>query len=272
MGREDFQFLAGLLKRVCGIELTPARAELAKSRLKRVAERYGFASTSSLITALRSGEGRLLSAIVEAMTIRDTSFFRDRASFDSLRDIVLPRLRAARLTQRRLSLWSAACSTGQEPYSLAMLLAGMPQFAGWNIQILATDLSADAIAHARAGLFSQAEMERGLPAPMLEHFRRDGSAWRVDSAIRSRVRFEIANLLDGAVEQGPFDVILCRNVLMYFDTATKADVLGRLSLVLAPDGHLMLGSAETLLGTGQGRVRGAIRKTDWAACVSARVA
>src|SRR5262245_49989221 len=115
MGREDFQFLAGLLKRACGIELTPAHAELTKGRLKRIAERHGFASASSLIAALRAGEERLASPVIEAMTIHDTSFFRDRAAFDSLRDVVLPRLRSARIVHRRLRLWSAACGTGQEP-------------------------------------------------------------------------------------------------------------------------------------------------------------
>ena len=249
MGGEDFQCLAGLMKRACGIVLTPARAEQAKGRLKRLAERHGFPNVASLVAALRSGEEKLASAVIEAMTIRDTSFFRDQAVFKTLRNVELPRLHRARSPQRRLSLWSAACGTGQEPYSLAMLLADMPQFEGWDIEILATDVSADAIAQARTGLYSQAEMQRGLPGAKLEHFRREGSAWRVDFAIQSSVRFEVSNLLDGFAERGPFDVILCRNVLMYFDAATKADVLDRLSRVLACDGYLLLGSAETTLGT-----------------------
>jgi chemotaxis protein methyltransferase CheR len=249
MRGEDFQFLADLLKVTCGIVLTPAGAEPAKERLKRIAERRGFPNISSLIAALRSGEGSLVSAVIEAMTIHDSCFFRDRAAFDNLREIVLPRLGAARMAQRRLSLWSAACATGQEPYSLAMLVAGMAEFAGWDIEILATDVSADAIEHARAGLFSQAEMGRGLPGSMLGHFRREGSAWRINPAIQSRVRFEVSNLLDGFDEIGPFDVILCRNVLMYFDTATKTGVLEQLSQVLAGDGYLLLGSGETMLGT-----------------------
>jgi chemotaxis protein methyltransferase CheR len=267
MLRDDFQFLAGLLKRACGIILTAERAELTKGRLQRIAERHGLPDVSSLIKGLRSGEGRLVSAVVEALTIHDTCFFRDRAAFDNLRDVVLPCLEAARKAQRRLSLWSAACGTGQEAYSLAMLLDGMPQFAGWQIEILATDVSADAIAHARAGLYSQAEMQRGLPGSMLGHFQRSGSAWRVGSAIQNHVRFEVANLLDSVAGRGPFDVILCRNVLMYFDAATKADIIERLSHVLAGDGYVLLGSAETLLGTssrlsGQGFVRGVTKKTD----------
>ena len=249
MGGEDFPFLAGLVKRACGIVLTPAHAELATGRLKRLADRHGFPNLSSLIKALRSGEAKLASAVIEALTIRDTSFFRDQAAFTTLRNVVLPRLQKARSAKKRLSLWSAACGTGQEPYSLAMLLAEMPQFADWDIEILATDMSADAIAQARAGLYSQPEMQRGLPGSMLEHFRREGSAWRVDFAIQRYVRFEVSNLLDAFAEPGPFDVILCRNVLIYFDAATKADVLERLSRVLACDGHLLLGSAETTLGT-----------------------
>jgi chemotaxis protein methyltransferase CheR len=272
MGGEDFQFLAGLMKRACGMVLTPARAQLAKGRLNRLAERHGFPNVSSLIQALRCGEAKLVSAVIEALTIRDTSFFRDQAAFHTLRNVVLPRLQRARSAQRRLSLWSAGCGTGQEPYSLAMLLADMPQFKDWDIEILATDVSPDAIVQARTGQYSQTEMQRGLPGSMFEHFRREGSTWRVDFAIQRYVQFEVSNLLDGFAERGPFDVILCRNVVMYFDTMTKADVLERLSRVLAFDGYLLLGAAETTLGTsssltGQSRARRG-KKTDRAAPTS----
>jgi chemotaxis protein methyltransferase CheR len=226
--------------------LTPERA---KGRLERVAERAGFANVSALIAALRAGDRQYAPAVIEALTIRDTAFFRDRATFDTVRDTVLPNLRAARLSQRRLTIWSAACGTGQEPYSLAMLFAAMPEFEGWDVDILATDASADAIAQARAGLYSQVEIECGLPGRMLGFFRREGSSWRLSPAIQTYVQFEVCNLIDGFAERGPFDIIFCRNVLMYFDAATKADVLNRLSHVLADDGYLLLGAAETLLGT-----------------------
>ena len=246
MRRDDFEFLADLLKRACGVVLTPERAE---GRLERVAERSGFANVSALLSALRAGDGRCASAVIEALTVRDTAFFRDREAFDMVREAVLPGLGVSRRSRRRLSIWSAACGTGQEPYSLAMVFAGMPQFEGWDIDILATDASADAITRARTGVYSQAEIERGLPGRMLGYFQRDGEAWRVSPAIQARVRFEVSNLLEPFAERGPFDIIFCRNVLMYFDAATKADVLDRLSRVLADDGYLLLGSAETLLGT-----------------------
>jgi chemotaxis protein methyltransferase CheR len=246
MRRDDFQFLAELLKRACGVVLTPERA---KGRLERVAERAGFANVAALVAALRAGDEQYAPTVIEALTIRDTAFFRDRATFDMVRDTVLRNLRAARRVQRRLSIWSAACGTGQEPYSLAMLFASMPEFAGWNVDILATDASVDAIGQARAGLYSQAEIECGLPGRMLGYFRREGSSWRLSPAVQAYVRFEVLNLLESFAERGPFDIILCRNVLMYFDTTTKTDVLNRLWQVLADDGYLLLGAAETLLGT-----------------------
>jgi chemotaxis protein methyltransferase CheR len=187
--------------------------------------------------------------VVEAITIRDTSFFRDRAAFDSFEDALLPWLLRTRLPKRRISIWSAACSSGQEPYSIAMIFAGLPQFAGWQVDILATDVSADAIRRAKDGVYTEAEVQRGLPLQMLaDHFRAEGAQWRISSSIRSQVEFRVLNLLDSLSALGPFDVILCRNVLMYFDSDTKADVLDRLSGTLADDGYLVLGAAETMLG------------------------
>jgi chemotaxis protein methyltransferase CheR len=187
--------------------------------------------------------------VVEAMTIRDTSFFRDGAVFDAFRDVILPSLWNSRLSKRRLSVWSAACAAGQEPYSIAMMFAELPQFDGWQIDILATDVSADAIARAQTGLFTHGEVQRGLPLRMLaEHFRPEGKEWRLRHAIRARVEFRVLNLLDSFAGLGIFDVIFCRNVLMYFDSATKGDILDRLSDTLAGDGYLMLGAAETLMG------------------------
>jgi chemotaxis protein methyltransferase CheR len=191
--------------------------------------------------------------VVEAIATRDTSVFRDRAAFDSFQATLVPWLLRARAATRHISIWSAACSTGQEPYSIAMIFAGLPQFADWRIDILATDVSVDAIARAKAGIYSQTEVQHGLPSPMMaDHFRSEGGEWRLSGPIRSRVEFRVLNLLDSFAGLGSFDVIFCRNVLMYFDADTKADVLGRLSDRLADDGHLMLGAAETMLGVSAG--------------------
>ncbi|HXJ01319.1 MAG TPA: protein-glutamate O-methyltransferase CheR [Micropepsaceae bacterium] len=267
MRREDFQFLAELLKRKSGLSLTRDRAALILSRLKPVAERHGFADVDRLIAELRHGDESLSRAVVEAMTIQDTSFFRDGAVFDAFRDVLLPSLRESRLAKRRISVWSAACATGQEPYSIAMMFAGLPQFEDWQIDILASDVSADAIARAKEGLYTEAEMQRGLPAQMLaDHFQAEGERLRLRDDIRRRVQFRVLNLLDSLAMLGRFDVIFCRNVLIYFDSATKADILDRLSGLLAEDGYLVLGLAETTLGLSNGfapvhHLRGVTRKT-----------
>ena len=249
MKREEFEFLASLLKRSSGLSLTPEKTELITSRLKTVAEQHGFATIRALVQALRAGNEPLARAVIEAATTRDTSFFRDRVAFDALRDQILPGVLRARSATRRLRIWCAAAATGQEPYSLAMIIDAIPQFAGWEIQILATDFSADAIERAEAGLFNEAEAQRGLPVRMLaEHFRKDGAGWRITGELRNRVRFRVFNLMDCFAHFGMFDLILCRNVLMYLDAATKSDILERLAGSLEADGYLVLGAAETVLG------------------------
>ncbi|HEX3486916.1 MAG TPA: protein-glutamate O-methyltransferase CheR [Micropepsaceae bacterium] len=246
---EDFQFLAELLKRKSGLSLTQSRAGLILSRLHPVAERHGFGSVAELVEDLRYGNEALAHAVMEAMTIRDTSFFRDSALFDCFGAVLLPQMLRARLAKRKLSVWSAACATGQEPYSIAMIFAGLRQFDGWEIDILATDVSSEAIARAKEGLYTHGEVQRGLPPKMLsEHFRAEGEKLRIRNCVRRRVQFGVLNLLDSFAALGPFDVIFCRNVLMYFDPATKADILARLAGVLADDGYLVLGQAETMLG------------------------
>ena len=155
MKGEEFEFLASLLKRGSGLSLTPEKAELITGRLEAVAERHGFATIPALVQALRAGNEQLERSVIEAATTRDTSFFRDRVAFDALRDQILPALLRARAANRRLRIWCAAAATGQEPYSLAMVIDETPQFAGWEIQILATDVSADAIERAQAGLFNE---------------------------------------------------------------------------------------------------------------------
>ena len=249
MKREEFEFLASLLKRGSGLSLTPEKTELITSRLEAVAERHGFATIPALVQALKLGNEPLARSVIEAATTRDTSFFRDALAFDALHDEILPAVLRARSTTRRLRFWCAAAATGQEPYSLAMVIDAMPQFAGWDVQILATDISADALERAEAGLFNQVEVQLGLPVRMLaKYFRKDAAGWRVTDELRNRVQFRAFNLMDCFVGLGMFDVILCRNVLMYLDAATKSDILERLADCLEADGYLVLGAAETVLG------------------------
>jgi chemotaxis protein methyltransferase CheR len=250
MKGEEFEFLASLLKRGSGLSLTPEKADLITGRLKAVAERQGFSSLAALVQALRNGDERLEHSVIEAAATRDTSFFRDSLAFDALRDQILPALLRARAANRRLRIWSAAAATGEEPYSLAMVIDQTPQFAAWEVQILATDVSADAIERAKAGLFSEAEVQRGLPLKLLaKYFRKESSGWRISDELRNRVELRVFNLMDRFAALGTFDVIFCRNVLMYLDPAAKSDILERLAGSLERDGYLVLGAAETMLGT-----------------------
>jgi chemotaxis protein methyltransferase CheR len=187
------------------------------------------------------------------MTTNETSFFRDGMPFDRFRDVMLPTLCKARRNESRLRIWCSAASSGQEPYSLAMILDAATQLSGWTVDLIASDLNTEMIERAKDGLYSQFEVLRGLPIQMLaRHFHLEGGEWRISSSIRERVKFRFFNLMDSFEPLGRFDVVFCRNVLMYFDQATKHDVLGRLADVLAPDGYLVLGSAETVLGSGKG--------------------
>ena len=249
MEGEEFEFLASLLKRGSGLSLTPEKAKLIADRLEAVAGRHGFSTTAALVQALKSGDEQLEHSVIEAAATRDTSFFRDSIPFDALRDHILPVLLRARAAKRRLRIWCAAAGTGEEPYSLAMVIDEIPQFAGWEVQILATDVSADAIERARSGLFSEAEVQRGLPLRLLsKYFRKEPSGWRISDGLRNRVELRVFNLMDCFARLGMFDVIFCRNVLMYLDPAAKSDTLERLAGSLERDGYLVLGAAETVLG------------------------
>jgi len=249
MTGEEFEFLASLLKRGSGLSLSPGKADLIMGRLKAVAERQGFSSLAALVQALRNGDERLEHSVIEAAATRDTSFFRDSVAFDALRGQILPALLRARAANKRLRIWSAAAATGQEPYSLAMVIDETPQFAGWEIDILATDVSAHAIERARSGLFSEAEVQRGLPLRLLsKYFRKEPSGWRISDELRNRVELRVFNLMDCFAGLGMFDVIFCRNVLMYLDPEAKSDILERLAGSLERDGYLVLGAAETMLG------------------------
>jgi chemotaxis protein methyltransferase CheR len=250
MNKSDFEFLRLFLKARSGLALTVEKRYLAESRLRPVCRRFELHSLAEVVTGLRRGDRDLETAVIEAMTTNETYFFRDQSPFDLFRDVLLPRHLERRSAHRRLRIWCAAASTGQEPYSIAMLLdEASVRLSGWQIEILATDLSTEALEKARAGLYSQFEVQRGLPIRLLlKHFVQVGGQWRIAPQIRSMVQFRPLNLVTDFGSLGAFDVIYCRNVLIYFDSATKADVLRRLAEVMAPDGALLLGAAETVIG------------------------
>lgn len=241
-----FERLAELARTQAGLELRPDRAFFAEARLQPVARRAGAASVDELLTrVLDGGEPASARAVVEALAGADTSFFRDRAVFDRLFNEVLPAV-AARRGGRRLRVWSAGCATGQEIYSVAMLAASRPDAP--EVELYASDLSERALQKARAGVFSHFEVQRGLPIRLLlEHFEKVDDAWRVSPRLRQAVRWAQVNLVDDLQRIGPFDVVLCRNVLSGFTREAAQATLARLDGVLAPDGCLVLGASETLI-------------------------
>ena len=247
----DFEYLRAYLKQRSGLALTAEKRYLVESRLTPVCRRFGLAALRDLIGALKlARDGGLERAVVEAMTTNETYFFRDRTPFDLFRDVILPEALARNAGRRRLRIWCAASSTGQEPYSLAMLLqeAGS-RLAGWQVDIVATDLSAEVIEKARLGLYSHFEVQRGLPVQwLLKYFTQVGEQWHIAPSVRAMVEYRQLNLLYGFEGLGQFDVIYCRNVLIYFDAPTKSDILGRLAGSLAPGGTVLLGAAETVIG------------------------
>ncbi|RXF75375.1 CheR family methyltransferase [Hansschlegelia zhihuaiae] len=247
----QFASLARFLKERSGLVLGEDKRYLAEARLGPVARSRGVASLGALVDLLaRGGDLDLAQAVTEAMTTNETYFFRDGAPFQRLTEEVLPKLIAARAAEKRLRFWSAACSSGQEAYSLAMLLAERSHLLkDWRVEIVATDLSSDVVNRAKEGLFSQFEVQRGLPIKLLlKHFVQEGDRWRIEPALRQQVQFRTLNLLRDFSSLGRFDVVFCRNVLIYFDDVAKADVLERLSRQIAPDGALVLGAAETTIG------------------------
>jgi chemotaxis protein methyltransferase CheR len=247
----EFEFFRKFLKERSGLVLTPDKQYLLESRLMPVARRAGLGTLGELMNKLsKPGADRVAIEVTEAMTTNESFFFRDKTPFDLFQQTMLPALMQARATQRRLRIWCAAASTGQEPYSLAMTLSELgPKVAGWRFEILGTDLSTDVLEKARAGTYTQFEVQRGLPVQLLlKYFEQTGDTWRIAPALRSAVQYRPLNLLDGFTALGQFDIIFCRNVLIYFDNETKANVLGRMAKQLAPDGFLVLGAAETVVG------------------------
>jgi chemotaxis protein methyltransferase CheR len=247
----DYDFLRSALKQRSGLVLSADKQYLVESRLLPVARKAGLSSLSALVEALKPGrDNALMNAVVEAMATNESFFFRDKIPFEHFRSIIMPALLAARRASRTIRIWCAAASTGQEPYSIAMCLKGMErEIAGWRIEILATDLSNEVLEKARAGLYRQFEVQRGLPIQLLiKHFTQVGELWQVAPDIRVMVKFRQLNLLSSFSNLGMFDLIFCRNVLIYFDQETKVAVLENLARVAACDGYLVLGAAETVVG------------------------
>ncbi len=248
---EDFDFLATLLKERSGLVLTRDKAYLLETRLMPVARQRNMKGLEELVDALRIDRDEELATLVtEAMTTNESLFFRDTKPFDQFRDLVLPKLMQNRAGVKKLRIWSAACSSGQEPYSLAMMISDdTAKLAGWRVEIVATDISTEMLAKAEAGMYTQFEVQRGLPISYLvKYFKQVGDKWQIDEKIRNMVTYKDFNLLKSPAPLGQFDVVFCRNVLIYFDQPTKAAVLQNVAQQMPQDGILYLGGAETVLG------------------------
>jgi chemotaxis protein methyltransferase CheR len=246
----DFDYLRKLLRDRSGLVLAVEKLYLAESRLLPVARRHGMTTLTELVAKLRGPSVALTAEVVEAMTTNETFFFRDKIPFEHVRDTILPALVAARAREKRIRIWCTAASTGQEPYSIAMALKNLgAALDGFRIDILATDLSIDVLERAKAGIYSQFEVQRGLPIQLLvKHFGKVGEHWQVAQDLRDMVQFRPLNLLNDFSPLGAFDLVFCRNVLIYFDQPTKTGVLNRLARQMPDDAFLVLGAAETVVG------------------------
>ncbi|MGC1444901.1 MAG: protein-glutamate O-methyltransferase CheR [Xanthobacteraceae bacterium] len=251
MTPHDYDFLRKCLKDRSGLVLSAEKQYLVESRLLPVARKAGVTTLGELVSKLRGAhDPALMTGVVEAMTTNETFFFRDKVPFEHFRATIMPALLEARRAARTIRIWCAAASTGQEPYSLAMYLKEIERdILGWRIEMLATDLSGEVLEKAQAGIYSQFEVQRGLPIQLLvKHFTRSGEVWQIAPELRAMVRYRQLNLLADFSNLGTFDIVFCRNVLIYFDAETKTDVLNRIARVTASDGYLVLGAAETVVG------------------------
>ena len=246
MKEEDFLFLARLVRRRGGLALNQGKGAKLEQHLKPVVQRFGLRDMPALVAQLRLGHAALAEAVTEALTVNETSFFRDAAMFVRLRDETLPALIAARGDVKRLRIWSAGCASGQEVWSLAILLDALP-LDGWTVDLIGSDLSPAAIARAEIGLYSPFELMRGLSEKAVaRYFRAQEQGFLVSERLKRMARFRVFNLLDSFGWLDDLDLALCRNVLMHFDRAAKLSVLERLAEILAPDGVLVLGESENV--------------------------
>jgi len=247
----EFDFLKKFLKDRSGLVLSNDKQYLVESRLLPVARAAKLETLSALVQAVQRGGNRSLEEdVVEAMTTNESFFFRDKTPFDHFKDTMLPSLLENRSKTRAMKIWCAACSTGQEPYSLSIILKEeAAKVAGWRVRILGTDLSNEVLDKAKAGIYSQFEVQRGLPIQMLlKYFEQKGDVWQINPGLRAMVEWRKLNLLESFSHLGEFDIVFCRNVLIYFDQATKTEILDRLAKSVPEDGFLVLGAAETVVG------------------------
>lgn len=246
----DFQYVRELMLSRSSIVLEPGKEYLVESRLLPIARRHGEADVSGLLAKLRTRmDPSLQTEIIDALTTNETSWFRDRHPYDALANHMLPAVIRNRGTDRRLNIWSAASSSGQEPYSIAMtMIDSQPMLASWKTTIIATDLATSMVARTKEAFYTQLEINRGLPAThLVRHFERDGTGWRVKKNLRDMVHVYQHNLVAQPPAHGPYDIVFLRNVLIYFSRDTKRDILARVRRVMRPDGFLVLGAAETTL-------------------------
>ncbi|WP_338693471.1 protein-glutamate O-methyltransferase CheR [Bradyrhizobium sp. 26S5] len=246
----DYEYLRKLLKDHSGLDLSADKQYLIESRLLPLARKSGLSGIPDLVAKIRAGSSAHTVQVVEAMTTNETFFFRDKVPFEHFRDTIMPEVLKARAARRSVRIWCAAGSTGQEPYSLAMSLKEMgAALAGWRVEIIATDLSQEVLEKAKAGIYSQFEVQRGLPIQMLvKYFKQSGELWQINPELRSMVQHRQLNLLHDFSALGAFDVVFCRNVLIYFDQDTKINIFNRLARSMETDGFLVLGAAETVVG------------------------
>jgi chemotaxis protein methyltransferase CheR len=238
------------INRAAGIVLTPDKAYFIEARLSPVLREEGIASLDQLMTKVEGGDRRLCGRVVDALTTNETFFFRDKTPFEHFRNIIIPELLSRRPAGKAIRIWCAACSSGQEPYSLVMLLDEMKaQLGGRNVEIHASDISDAILAKAKSGIFNQFEVQRGLPTKLLlQYFKKDGDNWQISPDVTRRVQFFKHNLLDDSRALGTFDVVFCRNVLIYFDRPTRGKIFASIADRLAPDGFMLLGGAESTFG------------------------
>ena len=246
----DYEYLRKLLKDHSGLDLSADKQYLIESRLLPLSRKCGVAGISELVQKMKGGAATIVTQVVEAMTTNETFFFRDKIPFDHFRDSIMPEVLKARAARKSIRIWCAAGSTGQEPYSLAMCLKEMSAaLAGWRVEIIATDLSQEVLEKSKSGMYSQFEVQRGLPIQLLvKYFKQSGELWQINADIRAMVQHRQLNLLHDFSQLGAFDVIFCRNVLIYFDQDTKINIFGRLAKTMEADGFLVLGAAETVVG------------------------
>lgn len=246
----DYEYLRKLLKDHSGLDLSADKQYLIESRLLPLSRKCGVQGIGELVQKMKGGSSTIIAQVVEAMTTNETFFFRDKVPFEHFRDTIMPDMLKARANRKSIRIWCAAGSTGQEPYSLAMSLKEMgAALAGWRVEIIATDLSTEVLEKSKSGVYSQFEVQRGLPIQLLvKYFKQNGEFWQISPELRAMVQHRQLNLLHDFSQLGVFDVIFCRNVLIYFDQDTKINIFGRLARGMEGDGFLVLGAAETVVG------------------------